>query len=494
MTYILALDQGTSSSRAIVFDERGEVVSIAQESLDMIFPADGWVEQDPEALWQSTLNSGRAALAQAELTGSDIAAIGITNQRETTLVWDKNTGDCVANAVVWQDRRTAARCEEIEADGMAETIAHKTGLVVDPYFSATKLAWLLDGNGSLRTAAQRGDLCFGTVDSFLLWRLTKGRSHKTDATNASRTMLFDIRRQQWDEELCRYLNVPADMLPAVCDSAGEFGVAHTEWFGAPIPVTGIAGDQQSALIGQACFEVGMSKSTYGTGCFLMTNTGPMLVNSSHGLLTTVGYRIGGQTTYALEGSIFVAGVAVKWLRDKLRMIDEAGDTEGIAEANGVDTGGVYVVPAFTGLGAPYWEPDVRGTITGMTLDTSREQIVTATLQSVAYQTAELVDAMAHDGPDLARVRVDGGMVVNDWVCQFLADILDVDVERPAITETTALGAASLASVGAGLVGDLQTLAHGWRIDRAFHPGMPAPRRAMLLDGWKSAVARARYGA
>jgi glycerol kinase len=492
MSFILALDQGTSSSRAIVFDDEGGIVASAQQPFDMHFPADGWVEQDPEDLWQTTLESGRAALARAGIDGCEIAAIGITNQRETTLLWERATGRCVADAIVWQDRRTAGHCEQLRASGLATTIAERTGLVVDPYFSATKLAWLLGQDPARARAAAAGQLCFGTVDSFLLWRLTRGGAHRTDATNASRTMLFDIHEQRWDPDLLAALDVPAALLPEVCDSAAAFGIADPEWFGAPIPITGIAGDQQAALVGQACFEPGMTKSTYGTGCFLMTNTGALAARSRHGLLTTVAYRIDGTPTYALEGSIFVAGIAVKWLRDRLGLIEQAADTEACVRRTGGDAGGVYVVPAFTGLGAPYWEPDVRGMISGLTLDSDRDQIVTAVLQSVAFQTATLVDAMANDGPQPVRLRVDGGMVVNDWLCQFLADVLNVSVERPTVTETTALGAALLARLGAGLVGSLGEAAAGWRLERAFEPAMDPHRRTALLAGWQAALERARH--
>ena len=495
MSLILAIDQGTSSSRGIVFElAAGAGASIrgaAQRTVDSSFPQDGWVEQDPEQLWQTTLDACRDAIADAGVEGRDITAIGITNQRETTLVWDKQTGQCVYNAIVWQDRRTAKRCEQMQRDGMQQSISAKTGLVLDPYFSGTKLAWLLDERPDLRRRAASGGLCFGTVDTFLLWRLTKGQMHLTDATNASRTLLFDIGTQTWDSGLLDYFDIPAALLPAVCDSAHDFGIADAEWFGAAIPITGVAGDQQAGLIGQGSLEVGMCKSTYGTGCFLMTNTGHEQLSSSHGLLTTVGYRLAGEVTYALEGSIFVAGVAVKWLRDQLGLIDDAAETETLARSTGVDTGGVYVVPAFTGLGAPHWKPHVRGTITGLTLDSSRAQIVTATLASVAYQTAELLAAMAKDGAALKQLGVDGGMVVNDWLCQFLADILNVKVERPVIIETTALGAAHLAALGAGVVPSLQD---GLRVlDRDFVPNMPDAQREALMAGWQAAVAQALAG-
>ncbi len=485
----MAIDQGTSSSRAIVFDLDGRILGTGQEPFDMIFPASGWVEQDPEVLWNTTLAAGRGALAAAGLSGGDIAAIGITNQRETTLVWDTETGTCVHNAIVWQDRRTADRCETMKADGIENLVARETGLVVDPYFSGTKLAWLLDEVSGVRRRAERGELAFGTVDSFLIWRLTGGAVHATDASNASRTQLFDIGRQRWSPELLDYLKVPEALLPEVRDSAADFGVAEAQWFGAEIPVFGVAGDQHAALVGQACFAPGMTKSTYGTGCFAMTNTGSEQLASRHRLLTTVAYRLGGRATYALEGSIFSAGVAVKWLRDRLGLVASAADTEAAARRTGGDTGGVYVVPAFTGLGAPHWNPDARGAVVGLTLDSSRDQVVTATLASVAYQTEELLAAMAADGAPVARLRVDGGMVVNDWLCQFLADVLACPVERPRITETTALGAATLAALGAGLVSSLDDAAGRWQLEREFLPEMNDNRRQRLLAGWRRAVAR-----
>lgn len=485
----MAIDQGTSSSRVIIFDVQGRIVSAVAHEFDMSFPADGWVEQDPEVLWKTSLTAGRDALDKAGLRGSDIATIGITNQRETTLVWDRDTGRCLHPAIVWQDRRTAARCERMRTDGMEALVTEATGLVVDPYFSATKLAWLLDEVPEIRRAALAGTVCFGTVDAYLIWRLTKGRRHATDATNASRTLLFDIGRQSWSEELLDYFSIPGSLLPEVLDSAADFGVADPEWFGAAIPITGVAGDQQAALIGQACFSEGMAKSTYGTGCFAMLNTGSTRIQSSARLLTTVAYRLAGRPTYALEGSIFSAGVAVKWLRDQLGLVTEAHETEAAARRTGGDTRGVYLVPAFTGLGAPHWAPAARGLFAGMTLDTSRDHLITATLASVAYQSAELVEAMAADGVALARLRVDGGMVTNNWLCQFLADIIDLPVERPANIETTALGAAVLAAIGAGLASDFTDASRMWNLDVEFRPAMPALERERLLRGWRSAVAR-----
>jgi glycerol kinase len=490
MSYILALDQGTSSSKAIVFSLTGRVLGSAQHEFDMIFPAAGWVEQDPEVLWRTTLLAAREALVDAGLKGGDIAAVGITNQRETTLVWDRETGRCLHNAVVWQDRRTAGRCRLMESDGLKEAVMDTTGLVIDPYFSATKLAWLLENVEGLRAKADAGRVAFGTVDSFLIWRLTKGARHVTDATNASRTLLFDIGSQGWSEWLLNYFNVPELLLPQVLDSAADFGIVDPEWLGAPIPIFGVAGDQQAALIGQGCFQPGMAKSTYGTGCFAVINTGAEQLRSAHQLLSTVAYRLDGVPTYALEGSIFVAGVAVKWLRDQLGLVVDAAETEAAARRAGGNTGGVYMVPAFTGLGAPHWNPDARGLIAGLTLATNRDQLITATLQSVAFQSQELIAAMAHDGARMNNLRVDGGMVVNDWLCQFLADVLNMPVQRPEITETTALGAATLAALGAGLVDDLDSAAVLWNLDREFRPGMGAGVREELLAGWRRAVSRA----
>ncbi len=493
MSLVLAIDQGTSSSRGIVVDlAAGRFLGEGQREFSGRFPRDGWVEQDPEAIWSTTLSACREAIGAAGVAARDIDAIGVTNQRETTLLWDRQTGACVHDAIVWQDRRTADRCARLRADGLEEHVITGTGLVPDPYFSATKLAWLLDTYPDLRSRAAAGELCFGTVDTFLLWRLTGGASHMTDATNASRTMLFDIRRQCWDEELLRYFDIPAELLPEVRDSADEFGVTEKKWFGAAIPVAGMAGDQQAALVGQGCFEAGACKVTCGTGCFVVTNTGGQMLRSGGGLLSTVGYRVNGATTYALEGSVFVAGAAIKWLRDTLGIIATAAETEYIARDTGADTHGVYLVPAFTGLGAPHWNPDARGTITGLTLDSTRDHIVTATLQSVAYQTADLLDAMARDGAAVEQIRVDGGMAVNDWLCQFMADILSVPLARPPFVETTALGAATLAGFGAGLTASLHE--RDWGTERSFAPQMPRERRQALRDGWRTAVRQTLAGA
>ena len=492
----MALDQGTSSSRAIIYDSAGQSVTVAQADIDLVFPQDGWVEQDPEQLWQSILAVGRQAIAESGLVPTDIAAIGITNQRETTLLWDRATGDCVHNAVVWQDRRGAERCvamaNETLADGRAvdAVISEATGLINDSYFSSTKLAWLLDNVEGARQAATNAQLCFGTVDSYLIWRLSNGRRHVTDATNASRTQLFDINTQTWSAELLAYFDIPDTLLPEVLDSAADFAIADAEWFGAPIPITGVAGDQQSALIGQACFAPGMSKSTYGTGCFAMTNTGEQRPRSDQRLLATVAYRLRGQTTYALEGSIFVAGVAIKWLRDQLNLIADATETQAAFERCNGDAQGVFVVPAFTGLGAPHWQPSVRGLITGLTLDSNRDQVITATLQSVVLQTQELLQAMAQDGASVETLRIDGGMVVNDALCQCLADILNVQVQRPVDVETTARGAAILAALGCGQLVDLTDAANSWQLDQTFSPQMSAERRQQLLDGYARAVIQA----
>ncbi|MEM9622307.1 MAG: glycerol kinase GlpK [Pseudomonadota bacterium] len=496
--FIMALDQGTSSSRAIVYHLDGTIASVAQHEFGMQFPQDGWVEQDPEVLWQTTLRAGRDALAAAGIHGSEVACIGITNQRETTLLWERDSGDCLYNAIVWQDRRTADRCEALRAAALegqpaGDYISATTGLVIDPYFSGTKLAWLLDNVPNARQRAAAGELCFGTVDTFLIWRLSKGARHVTEPSNVSRTQLFDIHQQDYCPALLQLLDIPAAVLPEVQDSAGFFATADAEWFGAEIPITGVAGDQQSALIGQGCFARGMTKCTYGTGCFLMTHTGAEPVASAHQLLTTVAYRLNGEVSYALEGSIFVAGVAIKWLRDQLGLIDSAEDTELAFARCAGDSSGVYVVPAFTGLGAPYWQPHARGLVTGLTLDTSRDQLITAFLQGVVFQTQELVQAMNHDGAQVASLRVDGGMVVNSALCQFLADLLDVPVQRPVDTETTALGAAVLAGLGQGLFTDLSHASEAWSLEQQFDPDMSVERRQQLLAGYAQAVAMTLTG-
>ncbi|MEM7220980.1 MAG: glycerol kinase GlpK [Pseudomonadota bacterium] len=486
---MLAIDQGTSSSRAIVFRD-GQIAGLGQVAFDMHFPQPGWVEQDPEVLWRTTQQAIAQALAAAGVDPGAVAAIGITNQRETTLLWERDTGRCLHPAIVWQDRRTADLCAQLAADGASELVRDRSGLVIDPYFSATKLRWLLDALPGERARAERGELCFGTVDSFLIWRLTGGARHVTDATNAARTQLYDIRAGDWSDDLLDLHRVPRAVLPEVLDCVADFGATTAEVFGARVPIRGVAGDQQAALIGQACFEPGMTKSTYGTGCFLIANTGTEFVRSGADLLTTVGYRLAGVTTFALEGSIFNAGVAVKWLRDQLGLIDSAATTEDSARATNGDTGGCYVVPAFTGLGAPHWDPLARGLISGLTLDTSRDQVVTATLASMAYQTHDLLQALQADAGNIDTVRIDGGMVVNDWLCQFLADVLDTVVERPRITETTAFGAAMLAGIGVGAYADVAAAGGSWQTERRFEPGMSAQARDALLAGWRVALRQA----
>jgi len=489
MSYIMALDQGTSSSRAIIFDRQGECVAVAQKEFDCSFPQDGWVEQDPEVLWQTTLDAGREALANAGLAGSEIAALGITNQRETTLVWDAQSSRAVYPAIVWQDRRTADVCRKLREEGREPWVQERTGLLLDPYFSATKLAWILDHVDGAREAAARGDLAFGTIDSWALWCLTGGSVHATDASNASRTMLFDIGAGRWDPELLDLFRVPAQLLPDVRDSAGDFGATEPSWFGAAIPIRGVAGDQQAATFGQAAFEPGTMKCTYGTGAFALLNTGEHRVVSQNRLLTTIAWRISGETTYALEGSIFMAGATVQWLRDGLEIIDCAAETAELAAAID-DTGGVYLIPAFVGLGAPYWDAEARGALVGLTRDTGREAIARAALEAVAYQTRELLEAMEADGASPpSALRVDGGLSRNDWAMQFLSDLLDVSVERPAVTETTALGAASLAGLAAGVFGSLEEISAMWRLDASWDPAMEAPRRNALFGGWQRAVTR-----
>jgi len=489
--HLLAIDQGTTSSRAMLFDAQCQPVSVAQQEFPQHFPRDGWVEHDPEAIWQSVLDVVRKVLEQAGLGPGDICAIGITNQRETTLLWDASTSEAVYPAIVWQDRRTAAFCDQLRTDGHEQLVSQRTGLLIDPYFSATKLRWLLDNVPGARDRAARGQLRFGTVDSFLLWRLTGGKVHRTDATNASRTMLFNIHSQQWDEELLQLLDIPASLLPEVLDNTAEFGHTDAALFGASIPIAAMAGDQQAALVGQACFTPGSVKSTYGTGCFMVMNTGETPVQSSHRLLTTIGYRLGGRTTYALEGSIFVAGAAIQWLRDGLKLISHADETEALAEQVG-DQSGIYLVPAFTGLGAPYWDPQARGAIFGLTRDTGIAEIVTAGLQSVCFQTRDLLEAMNADGAiATSSLRVDGGMVVNNWMVQALANTLGVQVDRPQVTETTALGVACLAGLQQGLFSSLEDIARHWACERSFTPLMPAQRREELYAGWVNAVRRVR---
>lgn len=486
--YLLAIDQGTSSSRTVLFDHAGTHVSSAQEEFPQIYPQPGWVEHDPEAIWHSVTSVTARALKEGGVDQTAIAGLGITNQRETTLVWERESGRCIYNAIVWQDRRTAAACAELREQGHEAAVIERTGLRLDPYFSATKVAWILDHVEGARGRAERGELAFGTVDAFLLWRLTGGRVHATDATNASRTALFNIHAQEWDSELLRIFSIPESMLPRVTDCAGTLGQTDAKAIGIEVPVCGMAGDQQAALIGQAGFKTGVTKSTYGTGCFVITNTGNEPVASDNKLLTTVAYRLDGKVTYGLEGSIFVAGSAIQWLRDGLGIIESAPATEKIAEATGV-VQHVHVVPAFTGLGAPYWDPDARGAVLGLTRDSGVNEIVTATLQAIAFQTRDLSEAMSSDGMTPSIIRVDGGMASNDWFLQFLADILDVIVERPTNVESTVTGAAYLAAIGCGMYSSLDELAGLWSEDRRFAPTMPADLRTRLYAGWLDAVSR-----
>ncbi len=488
--HILVIDQGTTSTRAIVFDAAVAAVASAQQEFPQIYPRPGWVEHDPEAIWASVTATMSQALRSAELTAGDIAALGITNQRETVVVWDRHTGRAIHNAIVWQDRRTAAICEALERDGHGALIAERTGLRLDPYFSATKIVWLLDNVEGARAAAEAGSLAFGTMDSFLLWRLTGGAVHRTDATNACRTLLLDIHRGDWDADLLRLFGIPRAMLPEVYDSAGAFG--STTMLGAPIGIHGVAGDQQAALIGQGCFRPGMVKSTYGTGCFALLNTGSRAIASDHRLVTTIAYQLNGRRTYALEGSIFVAGAAVQWLRDGLGLIETAAETGELA-ANADPAQDVYLVPAFVGLGAPHWDSDARALLTGMTRGTTHRELARAALECVAYQTRDLLEAMRADlgaewGAD-PIIRVDGGMSASDWTMQFLADILAAPVDRPSYLETTAVGAAYLAGMDIGLYSDIETFAADWAAERRFEPAMADQERARKYQGWRDAVAR-----
>ncbi len=494
MGHILAIDQGTTSSRALVFDDRFAVRGLGQQEFPQHFPASGWVEHDAEDIWAGTIATARLALDKAGLRPTDIAAIGITNQRETCVLWDRRTGKPLYRAIVWQDRRTADVCQRLKSDGAEAIVAAKTGLLLDPYFSATKIAWLLDHVEGARAAAEAGHLAAGTIDTFLLWRLTGGRVHETDATNASRTLLFDIHRGAWDDDLLRLFRVPRSILPEVRDSSADFGVTEPALFGAGIAIRGMAGDQQAATIGQACFSPGMMKSTYGTGCFALLNTGATAVKSRNRLLTTIAYQLEGKRTYALEGSIFVAGAAVQWLRDGLRVITSAAETGALAATSDLAQR-VYMVPAFVGLGAPYWKPEARGALFGLTRATGPAELARAALEAVCYQTRDLLDAMkadwatpAGDGGGNTVLRVDGGMVASDWTMQFLADILDAPVDRPTVLETTALGAAWLAGYGAGVWPDQQGFARHWQRDRRFEPGMGTAEREACYAGWTKAVA------
>ena len=490
--YILSIDQGTTSTRALLFDRSGSPMRVRQRELRQIFPRDGWVEHDAEEIWAATLEVCRGVLTSGT-TAENIAAIGITNQRETTVLWDRATGKPVHNAIVWQDRRTAAFCAKLKEEGKEALVQAKTGLLLDPYFSGTKLRWLLDNVEGARAKAEKGDLCFGTIDSWLIYKLTGGKRHVTDATNASRTLLFNIETNDWDDELLALFGIPRGVLPEVLDCCADFGMAEKDLLGAAIPVAGVAGDQQAATVGQACFEPGLMKSTYGTGCFAVLNTGTRRVESRNRLLGTIAYRIGGETTYALEGSIFMAGAIVQWLRDEMKLIDSSAESEAMArDAN--PASGAVLVPAFTGLGAPYWEPDARAALFGMTRDTGGREIVRAALESVSYQTRDLMDAMGADMKAAGLVspqalRVDGGMVANNWFAQNLADILARPVERPEITETTALGAAYLAGMQTGFYGDMGEVAKHWRCERAFAPEMAESERGERYQRWQGYVRR-----
>ncbi|CAI8275041.1 glycerol kinase GlpK [Porticoccaceae bacterium] len=489
-TYILAMDQGTTSSRAILFNQQYAIVEQAQMEFDQHFPDSGWVEHNPADIWQTSLDTAKQAVAQAGIKPDQIAAIGITNQRETTLLWDRATGEPIYNAIVWQDRRTADYCNNLKDQGHEAMVSAKTGLLLDPYFSATKIAWLLDNVEGARERAERGELAFGTMDSWLLWNLTEGQSHATDATNASRTMLYNIHQGHWDEELLTLFNIPASLLPDVKDCAADFGNTKLLGDSSVIPILGIAGDQQAATVGQACFETGMMKSTYGTGCFALLNTGTTAVASSNKLLTTIAYQLDGKVTYALEGSIFIAGAAVQWLRDGLGIIDSAKQSGELAQ-QADDNQDVYMIPAFTGLGAPWWDADARGALLGLTRGTGPAEIARAALESVCYQTLDLLNAMHADWDQSAEtvLRVDGGMVASDWTMQRLADILQAPVDRPMIAETTALGAAWLAGSRAGVWPDQQGFADSWRLDKNFAPEMAVELRDKKVAGWNQAVQR-----
>jgi glycerol kinase len=490
MATILAIDQGTTSTRAILFDAQMRIITSASKAFVQHFPANGWVEHDPEDLWETTLTTCRQALTQAQIWADEIAAIGITNQRETSIVWDRATGVPIAPAIVWQDRRTAGHCRELADQGYGDAVTATTGLLLDPYFSATKIAWMLDNVEGARARAKAGELAFGTVDSFLIWRLTGGTRHVTDATNAARTSLYDIHSGDWSAEMCEIFNVPRDMLPEVLDCANNFGTTDPKVFGAAVPITGVAGDQQAATIGQACFEPGMMKSTYGTGCFALMNTGTTAVQSRNQLLTTIAYRLDGQVTYALEGSIFVAGAVVQWMRDGLGIIEDAPQTANMAEAADTDQH-LIIVPAFTGLGAPYWNAECRGAVFGLTRNSGPKEFARAALQSVGFQTRDLLEAMQADVPSISQsgaLRVDGGMAASDWTMQFLADMTARPVERPPSIETTALGAAWLAGSFIGLYPDQSKFAENWSVDRAFVPSMDKDERDMGYERWKRAVA------
>ncbi len=486
--YILAIDQGTTSTRAIVYDKKLNPKARAQKEFKQFFPASGWVEHDPEEIWKTVLLTVRSALRKAGVAGRDIASIGITNQRETVVVWDRKTGKPIHKAIVWQDRRTAEFCKELKSQGHEALFTQKTGLLLDPYFSGTKLNWVLDNVRGARARAEKGELCFGTIDSFLIWRLTGGTVHATDATNASRTLMCNIHDGQWDDELLRVLNIPRALLPEIKDCAADFGVTDKKLFGAAIPIGGVAGDQHAAMIGQACFEPGMMKSTYGTGCFALLNTGDTIVPSQNRLLTTIAYQLDGKRTYALEGAIFIAGAAVQWLRDGLQIIKNAKETGALAKASDPHQQ-VYLVPAFVGLGAPYWNAEARGALFGLTRGTTNKELARAALESVCYQSRDLLEAMKKDWGTAGKtvLRVDGGMTASDWAMQSLADILDAPVDRPKNLETTALGAAYLAGLQAGLLPKPEIFAKTWKRQKRFEPKMKPALRDAKYAGWKDAV-------
>ncbi|MBT2130007.1 glycerol kinase GlpK [Aliiroseovarius lamellibrachiae] len=490
MKHVLSIDQGTTSTRAILFDETLQPVASSQEEFQQIYPNSGWVEHAPDDLWATTAGTCRAVIERAGIDAQDIVSIGITNQRETTIVWNKTTGQPVYNAIVWQDRRTADYCKSLRDAGYADMFADRTGLLIDPYFSSTKLKWVLDNVEGARAQAQRGELLFGTVDSFLIWKLTGGRVHATDATNAARTMLYDIRKGRWSQTICDLFDIPMSMLPEVRDSAADFGLTRPDLFGRAIPILGVAGDQQAATIGQACFEPGMLKATYGTGCFALLNTGDVPVQSQNRLLTTIAYQLDGKPTYALEGSIFIAGAVIQWLRDGLKIIREASETQPLAEAADPSQS-VVLVPAFTGLGAPYWNPECRGAVFGLSRNSGPNELAKAALESVGYQTRDLLDAMHADwANDKAQsvLRVDGGMSASNWAMQFLSDIIDAPVDRPKVLETTALGAAWLAGMKAGALPDQKEFAQQWELEREFQPAMAANVRESKYANWQRAVA------
>ncbi len=491
MPHVLALDQGTTSSRALVFDESGAVLGVDQYEFVQHFPRPGWVQHDPQEIWETQLRAARGALAKAGVDAGGIAGIGITNQRETTVVWDRATGEPVHPAIVWQSRQTAPICEELRARGLEDEVRRRTGLVIDAYFSATKIRFILDAVAGAQERAERGELCFGTIDSWLLWKLTGGRVHATEYSNASRTLVYNVHEHDWDDTLLGELRIPRAMLPEVRDSSGVFGEADAEWFGAAVPVAGAAGDQQAALFGQGCFEPGDAKNTYGTGCFLLMNTGTEAKASDSGLVTTIAWGLDGRVDYALEGSIFVAGAAVQWLRDGLQLIRDAAETEAAARAVD-DTGGVYLVPAFVGLGAPYWDERARGVLVGLTRGTTREHLIRATLESIAYQTRDVVECLGSDsGLAMDALRVDGGACQNDFLMQFQADVLGVPVRRPPLLEVTAFGAAALAGIATGVWSDRGALASSVEGGSVFEPQMEASRRDELYAGWKRAVERSR---